>query len=102
MLDFAVKLTENAAAVDESDFERLREAGYSRRAIWDVGSVTALFNLSNRMVHLADMRPNEEFYDVSQPPPRPVSIFDSINGHDFDATSRPRRCVGRDRRRYSS
>jgi hypothetical protein len=62
MLDFAVKLTENAAAVDESDFERLREAGYSRRAI----------------------------------------CFDSINGHDFDATSRPRRCVGRDRRRYSS
>jgi len=66
MLDFAVKLTENQAEVGEDDFDHLRAHGYSRRAIWDIGSVTAFFNLSNRMAHLADMRPNEEFYDLGR------------------------------------
>jgi len=64
MLDFAVKLTEEPAAVDESDFERLQEHGFSRRAIWDIGSVTAFYNLSNRLAQMADMRPNEEFYTL--------------------------------------
>lgn len=66
MLDFAVKLTENQAAIGEDDFERLREHGYSQRAIWDIGSVAAFFNLSNRMAHLADMRPNDEFYELGR------------------------------------
>ena len=66
MLDLAVKLTENQAAVDESDFERLREVGFDDRAIWDVGSVAAFFNLSNRMAQLADMRPNEEFHSMGR------------------------------------
>jgi len=66
MLDFAVKLTERAPEVDEADFERLRDHGFSQRAIWDIGSVAAFFNLSNRMAHLADMRPNEEFYTLGR------------------------------------
>jgi uncharacterized peroxidase-related enzyme len=66
MLDFAVKLTNDPEQVDESDFERLRDHGFSKRAIWDVGSVAAFFNLSNRMAHLADMRPNEEFYELGR------------------------------------
>ena len=66
MLDFAVKLTQNQTEVDEDDFDHLRAHGYSRRAIWDIGSVTAFFNLSNRMAHLADMRPNEEFYNLGR------------------------------------
>jgi len=66
MLDFAVKLTERAPEVDGADFERLRDRGFSQRAIWDIGSVAAFFNLSNRMAHLADMRPNEEFYDLGR------------------------------------
>ncbi|WP_435332601.1 peroxidase-related enzyme [Haloarchaeobius sp. TZWWS8] len=66
MLDFAVKLTEEPAKVDESDFETLRGHGFSERAIWDVGSVTSFFNLSNRMAHLADMRPNAEFHTLGR------------------------------------
>lgn len=66
MLDLAVKLTESMAEVEEEDFERLREVGYSEKAIWDIGSVTAFFNLSNRMAHLADMRPNEEFHTMGR------------------------------------
>ncbi|MCU4801844.1 peroxidase-related enzyme [Halobacteria archaeon HArc-gm2] len=66
MLDFAVKLTERPAEVGEGDFERLEDHGFSRRAIWDIGSVAAFFALSNRLAHLADVRPNEEFYDLGR------------------------------------
>jgi uncharacterized peroxidase-related enzyme len=66
MLDFAVELTENQSAVDDAAVEALIEAGFSRKAVWDVGSVTAFFNLSNRMAQLADMRPNEEFHTMGR------------------------------------
>ena len=66
MLDFAVKLTENGPEIEEADIEELESHGFSRRAVWDIGSVTAFFNLSNRLAHLADMRPNEEFYTLGR------------------------------------
>ena len=66
MLDFAVKLTENQSAVDEDDIENLVDHGFSRKAVWDVGAVTAFYNLSNRLAHLADMRPNDEFYSMGR------------------------------------
>ena len=66
MLDLAVRLTERPETVDETQFERLREHGFSEEAIWDIGSVAAFFNLSNRMAHLADMRPNAEFHTMGR------------------------------------
>jgi uncharacterized peroxidase-related enzyme len=66
MCDVAVKLTEDPAAVEEDDIERLREYGFSMAEIWDIGSTAALFNLSNRMAHFADMRPNDEFYELGR------------------------------------
>ena len=66
MCDVAVKLTESPAEVEESDLERLRDHGFSDRAIWDIGSTASLFNLSNRMAHFADMRPNDEFYGMAR------------------------------------
>jgi len=63
---FATKLTTDPAAVDESDLETLRDHGYTDAEIWDVASITSLFNLSNRMAHVADMRPNEEFYTLGR------------------------------------
>lgn len=66
MCDFAVTLTESPAEIDDADIQRLREHGFSRGEIWDIGAVTSLFNLSNRMAHLIDMRPNEEFYELGR------------------------------------
>jgi len=68
MVEFAVKLTDQDAMteVDDADFEALLAAGLTREEIWDVGAVAAFFNLSNRMAHLADMRPNEEFYQLGR------------------------------------
>lgn len=69
MCEVAVKLTNRPETVTETDCERLREVGFSDEAIWDIGSLTSLFNLSNRMAHFIDMRPNEEFYDLGRSPP---------------------------------
>ena len=66
MLDFAVELTESPARVEERDIAALEDHGFSRREVWDIGAVAAFFNLSNRMAHLADMRPNDEFYDIGR------------------------------------
>jgi uncharacterized peroxidase-related enzyme len=66
MLDVAVKLTESPAEVTEADLQRLADAGYSEEAMWDIASVTAFFNLSNRMAMFADMRPNDEFHTMGR------------------------------------
>ena len=66
MCDVAVKLTERPEAVESDDIERLREHGFSEGEIWDIASLTSLFNLSNRMAQFADMRPNSEFYTLGR------------------------------------
>nr|WP_049909827.1 peroxidase-related enzyme [Halococcus salifodinae] len=69
MLDVAVKLTESPGTIDSSDVDRLREVGFSEKAAWDIASVTAFFNLSNRMSTFADIRPNEEFHTLGRSAP---------------------------------
>ncbi len=66
MLDVAVKLTERPTEIEESDLEALREAGFSEEALWDVASVAAFYNLSNRLAMFADMRPNDEFHTLGR------------------------------------
>ena len=66
MLDTAVKLTERPDEVTQTDLDRLAEAGYSQNEIWDIGAITAFFNLSNRMAIFADWQPNEEFYTMGR------------------------------------
>ena len=66
MLDFAELLTESPGEVDDAAVEALVEAGFTREQVWDVASVVAYYNLSNRMATVADMRPNEEFYSLGR------------------------------------
>ena len=66
MLDVAVKLTERPTELEVADLEALREAGFSEEALWDIASVAAFFNLSNRLAMFADMRPNEEFHTLGR------------------------------------
>jgi len=44
----------------------LRAHGFGDEDIWDIGAITALFALSNRMASLAAMRPNDEFYAMGR------------------------------------
>lgn len=66
MLDFAVKLTETPAKVEESDRETLRTVGFSDRDIWDIASTIAFFNMSNRVAAATDMRPNPEYHAMAR------------------------------------
>jgi len=66
IVDFAVKVTENSAAIAAADFDELRRHGLDDSDIWDIGAVAAFFNLSNRMANLAGMRPNRELYTMGR------------------------------------
>ena len=69
MLDFAVKLARTPEAMTEADYRTLRDHGFGEEDIWDIGAITALFALSNRMAHLTAMRANDEFYLLGRLPP---------------------------------
>jgi uncharacterized peroxidase-related enzyme len=68
MLAFAMKICKDSASVTEADFEALRAHGFSDEDIWDIGAITALFGLSNRMANLLSLRPNDEFYLMGRVP----------------------------------
>jgi uncharacterized peroxidase-related enzyme len=68
MIDFAIKVCSEAQNIGEVDFEALRGHGFSDEDIWDIGAITALFGLSNRMANLISLRPNEEFYLMGRVP----------------------------------
>jgi uncharacterized peroxidase-related enzyme len=69
MLDFACKLSRTPESMSDADHEILRSHNFSAQDIWDIGGITAFFALSNRMAHLIDMRPNDEFYLLGRIPP---------------------------------
>jgi uncharacterized peroxidase-related enzyme len=66
MLDFAVKVSRQAHEIDESDMQTLRENGFTMEEIWDIGSIAALFSLSNRLANMANIKPNPEFYNMAR------------------------------------
>jgi uncharacterized peroxidase-related enzyme len=66
MLDFAVKVAAESHRVDDHDFAVLRRHGLTDDDIWDVGSIAALFALSNRVANLMALKPNAEFYTIGR------------------------------------
>jgi uncharacterized peroxidase-related enzyme len=70
MLDFALKVCTDSAAIGEADFAALRAHGFDDEDIWDIGAITAFFGLSNRMANVSGMRPNDEFYLMGRVPRR--------------------------------
>lgn len=49
MLDYAAKLTRQPGAMEPSDVEALRSAGFSDRAILDINQVTGYYAYVNRL-----------------------------------------------------
>ena len=68
IVDLALALAVEPATFAETDLEDARDAGLTDDEIWDVGAVTALFALSNRIAHLTALRPNDEFYLMGRLP----------------------------------
>jgi uncharacterized peroxidase-related enzyme len=68
MLDFAMKVCTDSAAIEAADFDALHAHGLSDEDAWDIGAITAFFGLSNRMANLMALRPNDEFYLMGRVP----------------------------------
>ncbi len=68
MLDFALKVCLRSNEIDEADFVVLRAFGFTEDDIWDIGSITAFFGMSNRLANMSSMRPNDEFYLMGRVP----------------------------------
>jgi uncharacterized peroxidase-related enzyme len=68
MLDFAMKVCNDSAALEPADFGALQAHGFDDEDVWDIAAITAFFGLSNRMANLTAMRPNDEFYLMGRVP----------------------------------
>jgi uncharacterized peroxidase-related enzyme len=68
MLDFAVKVCLDSAAVNDADYALLHAHGFDDEDIWDIATITAFFGMSNRIANSIGMRPNEEFYLMGRLP----------------------------------
>jgi len=68
MLAFALKVCKDSGALVDADYAALRGHGFSDDDIWDIGAITGLFGLSNRMANMLSMPPNDEFYLLGRQP----------------------------------
>ena len=68
MLAFALKVCKDSGALVDADYAALRGHGFSDDDIWDIGAITGLFGLSNRMANLLSMPPNDEFFLLGRLP----------------------------------
>jgi uncharacterized peroxidase-related enzyme len=68
MLDFAVKVCLDSAAIGEADYAPLHAHGFDDEDIWDIATITAFFGMSNRIANAIGMRPNTEFYLMGRLP----------------------------------
>ena len=68
MLDFAMKVALDSAAINDDDHAVLRQQGFSDDDIWDIAAIAAFFGMSNRLANMANMRPNDEFYLLGRQP----------------------------------
>ena len=68
MLDFAMKVSQQANTVSEADFADMAGHGFSDDDIWDITAIAAFFALSNRLANVTAMRPNDEFYMMGRLP----------------------------------
>jgi uncharacterized peroxidase-related enzyme len=83
MLDFAMKVCSDSAAIEAADFDALRSHGFSDEDAWDIGAITAFFGLSNRMANLIALRPNDEFYLMGR------VARDNTRSHESAAENKP-------------
>ena len=68
MLEFALKVTLRSAEIEDADFARLRENGFTDEDAWDIAAIAAFFGMSNRIANATAMRPNDDFYLMGRVP----------------------------------
>ena len=68
MLDFAMKVSQQAHLISEADFAEVAAHGFNDEDVWDIAAIAAFFALSNRMANVTAMRPNDQFYLMGRLP----------------------------------
>ncbi len=68
IVDLALLIATDSAALTEAELDDARAVGLTDDEIWDVGAITALFAMSNRLAHLTALRPNPEFFLMGRLP----------------------------------
>ncbi|MBB2891490.1 peroxidase-related enzyme [Flexivirga oryzae] len=68
IIEAAVKLSVRPSEIVDADLDGLRRHGLSEEDIYDVGTITAFFAMSNRLVHWSGLMPNKEFYLMGRIP----------------------------------
>lgn len=68
IVDLALLIAMESASLTEAELDDARAAGLSDEEIWDIGAITALFAMSNRLAHLTALVPNAEFYLMGRLP----------------------------------
>jgi len=66
MLDFALKVSQSSAEVDDADIAAVRAHGFSQEDVWDMMAIAAFFAMSNRIANVTGMRPNDEFFKLGR------------------------------------
>ena len=64
MLDFVVKVSTDAEAIDTRDHDALREVGFDDEAIWSIASTTAFYAGANRLAQAAGLRVTPEYLSM--------------------------------------
>jgi uncharacterized peroxidase-related enzyme len=68
IVDLALQVATDSSSLRDEDLDAARDAGLTDDEIWDIGSITALFAMSNRLAHLTALRPNPEFFLMGRLP----------------------------------
>jgi uncharacterized protein YciW len=59
LLSYASKLTETPSFVGQEDMEKLKQAGWGDRDIWEITSLISFFNFSGRLEAASGLPPDE-------------------------------------------
>jgi uncharacterized peroxidase-related enzyme len=68
MLDFALKVATDSAAIGDADYAALRVHGFTDEDAWDIAAIAAFFAMSNRIANAFNLKPNDEFYLLGRVP----------------------------------
>lgn len=68
IVHLALIVAQASDQLTDDDLEEARTAGLSDDEIWDIGAITAMFAMSNRLAHLGAIDPNAEFFTMGRSP----------------------------------
>ena len=66
IVEFALQVADDSRSVTDERIDEMRSKGFTDDEIWDIGSITAFFALSNRLANFAGIPPNDEFFTMGR------------------------------------